>query len=274
MNTEYYNLCSRCECKKYYKNKNSYYVNKNKKCLCKECSNKEKSSKMKGRTRPPFSEEWRKNLSTGHKNSKIWEDSMNTVEYKEKQSISKSGSKNYMYGKHHSDLTREKLSLLKKGNIPSNKGISMTDEQKNKLKQIKNSDKHKAISREHRLKQIKESGGFPSFNKTACKFFDHLNQKMAWNGQHALNNGEREFIGYSLDYYEPKLNLIIEWDEIRHEEPNIKSKDVIRQNNILNEDKSVIFYRINQKMNNVYKVDTTSFDYTTQIQGALNEFKK
>lgn len=36
-----------------------------------------------------------------------------------------------------------------------------------------------------------------------------------WHGNHALNGGEHYIweLGYWVDYYEPTLNLVVEWDE-------------------------------------------------------------
>ena len=54
------------------------------------------------------------------------------------------------------------------------------------------------------------------YNPIACKIFDEINNEMDWNGQHALNGGERKIGKYWVDYYEPNLNLVIEYDETWH----------------------------------------------------------
>ncbi|MBC8427905.1 MAG: hypothetical protein H8D94_00380 [Candidatus Pelagibacter sp.] len=66
--------------------------------------------------------------------------------------------------------------------------------------------------------------------------------------------GEKNIIGYSLDYYEPELNLVIEWDEEYHfKNDKLKEKDVIRQHKIIDE-LNCDFYRIRQKDMNLYKI--------------------
>lgn len=75
---------------------------------------------------------------------------------------------------------------------------------------------------------------YPKFNKKACAFFDALNRLKGWRGRHALNGGEFyvERHHYFLDYYEPTLNLVIEWDEPHHKYQ--KDEDLIRRRNIQN----------------------------------------
>ncbi len=73
---------------------------------------------------------------------------------------------------------------------------------------------------------------YPNFNKKACELFDALNHIRGWNGRHALNGGEFyiERFHYFLDYYEPTINLVIEWDEFHHKYR--KDEDARRRNNI------------------------------------------
>lgn len=72
----------------------------------------------------------------------------------------------------------------------------------------------------------------PRYNPTACEIFEKINSMFGWNGIHAERGGEHYIkeLGYWVDYYEPKLNLVIEYDERQH---NRKiQKDLIRQNQI------------------------------------------
>jgi hypothetical protein len=73
---------------------------------------------------------------------------------------------------------------------------------------------------------------YPKFNKKACQFFSKLNRERGWNGRHALNGGEYYIprFHYFLDYYEPTLNLVLEWDEPHHKYQ--QEKDTLRRNNI------------------------------------------
>lgn len=101
--------------------------------------------------------------------------------------------------------------------------------------------------REARLQQIHLSGQATEFNRAACEFFDFLNILNGWNGKHALNGGECQIIGYSLDYYEPTINLVIEWDEKHHYNVDgvLRPRDVKRQQRI-KEHLNCVFLRIKE----------------------------
>ena len=92
----------------------------------------------------------------------------------------------------------------------------------------------------------------PSFNKKACEYFDELNCKMGWNGVHGLNVGEKKIKKYWVDYYEPTLNLIIEWDEKSHLKN--KEKDNQRQKEIMDY-MDCKFYRIEQETLKIFKIN-------------------
>lgn len=81
---KHYRICNICKEKIIYKTIESYWSNKNKNSPCKKCTEKTHSLKLKGKKRMPFSDEWKKNISDGHKKSEVWIKSMNTPEYKQK----------------------------------------------------------------------------------------------------------------------------------------------------------------------------------------------
>lgn len=86
----------------------------------------------------------------------------------------------------------------------------------------------------------------PNYNKLACKYFDWLNMYMDWNGKHAGNGGECRIGKFWLDYYEPNLNIVIEWDEAAHyKEGKLRSKDIHKQSEIIKSLKCD-FFRINE----------------------------
>jgi endogenous inhibitor of DNA gyrase (YacG/DUF329 family) len=91
---------------------------------------------------------------------------------------------------------------------------------------------------------IKNHKFLPKFNKKACIFFKMLNVEKKWNGKHGLNGGEAKIMKYWVDYYEPTLNLIIEWDEQFHHHPTQIKKDKKRENEII-EHLKCDFLRIN-----------------------------
>jgi hypothetical protein len=72
----------------------------------------------------------------------------------------------------------------------------------------------------------------PGYNIKACRIFDNINHELGWNGKHAENGGEYHIkeLGYWVDYYEPTLNLVIEYDEKWHNKQ--KDRDAIRQQEI------------------------------------------
>lgn len=226
METEFKIKCPTCDGFKEYSNENSYRANLHKKMSsCKKCKHKQHSLKLKGKKRAPFSEEWRKNIGDSHKKSEVWKKSMSDPEYRKLHRENKLGKLNFMYGKTHSV------------------------EVKHKLKNV--SESLRQSRRENRLKQIKESGKFTSFNRTSCEYFWWLNTWMGWNGKYALNGGEVECVGYSLDYYEESLNLVIEWDEPKHYKGDVltlKDKDIIRMNRIIKH-LGCRFFRYNEKRN-------------------------
>ena len=184
------------------------------------------------------------------------------------------------------DKSRKCNSCSKKGkNNPQYGRIYTEEERKHYGKLVKNSPKyqefHKSgrsaeISRNLVIKRIMEYGVPIGVNKNSCKFFDKLNEVLGWNGKHAFNNDtkmEHKELGYLLDYYEPNINLIIEWDEERHYYRNgkLKEKDIERQNNLINKI-GCQFYRIREKTKEVNKIDNSTNDYTKAIKKILNNY--
>lgn len=95
-----------------------------------------------------------------------------------------------------------------------------------------------------RLRKAKMYGGI-SYNPTACQIFEEINKELKWNGIHAENGGEKIIEGYLVDYYEPNLNIVIEYDEPHHEKKSRKIKDKLRQKRIINSIHCK-FYRIKE----------------------------
>jgi hypothetical protein len=95
------------------------------------------------------------------------------------------------------------------------------------------------------LRQIKKQKGengqiLPVYNHRACDFFRVLNLHLSGlgypTGRYATDGGEHhiECLGYFLDYFNPGLKLIIEWDEPGHYDRhgNLRERDILRQNEI------------------------------------------
>lgn len=181
---------------------------------------------------------------------------------RECNSCSKIGSKNPFYKKVYTPEERKRYGQFVKNSL--------------KYQEFHKSGRSAEISRNLVINRILKYGIPIGVNKKSCEFFNFLNQKMNWNGKHAFNNDtkmEHKELGYLIDYYEPNLNIIVEWDEERHYYKNgeLKDKDIKRQNNLKNH-LNCQFYRIREKTKFVYKIDDTSYDYTKKIQNLLNEY--
>lgn len=153
-----------------------------------------------------------------------------------------------MLGKHHSPEVCEKIRMGHLGQIPSWKGKKRSREHCEKLSKIlkgrsvwnkgkKWSLEAKVKMRKSRIKYIEKCIGHqisPTYNKRACVFFNEINKKYNLNGLHAENKSEHSVLGYYIDYYEPNLNFVIEWNEEQHYKNNneLKGRDVIRNQQI------------------------------------------
>jgi len=97
----------------------------------------------------------------------------------------------------------------------------------------------------------------PKFNPVGCEYFSELETELGWNGYYATKNYEYLIETnskiYFLDYYEPTLNIAIEFDEKHHFTPDQIKKDLKRQNNIINHLKCE-FYRVNENTLEIIKV--------------------
>ncbi len=144
----------------------------------------------------------------------------------------------------------------------------------------KNSEKWKAsmntpeYKEKHRLKlerMRKENKVIVCFNDDACKVFDFINSKLNWNGHHAKNQKEVVVENFYLDFYEPKLNIAIEWDEKYHKKPNQKRLDYIKQKFVMKK-LNCEFYRVDDTNKTVRKIHSTCNDKTDVLQSIINEY--
>lgn len=156
----------------------------------------------------------------------------------------------------HTEDTKNKCRLSKLGEKNPNFGKPMLKQVYKALQKSrpeKASEETKLKQRVSRLKWLENSGGRNPhngkfFNKVACEYLNRLNIQNNWNLQHALNGGEEIIYGYSVDGYDRKRNIIVEYDEPNHydKSDNLKSKDVERMHRIINHIKCE-FYRYNEK---------------------------
>jgi very-short-patch-repair endonuclease len=95
---------------------------------------------------------------------------------------------------------------------------------------------------------IENNCGGPAHNKTSILFFNLINEKFNFNGRYARNGGEKNILGYFLDFYDEENKIIIEWDEEFHYKKNqLKECDINRQKRIMNKLLDFKFIRIREK---------------------------
>jgi len=233
-------FCELCSKQFEYKDK---VINKNRKFCSGFCARSHNGKKNAGRT---HSEEWI-----------CWA----------KKTFS--GKNNPFYGKHHTEKTLKRLSALRR--IPCQEhvkklfsekysgagnpfyGKSHTTETIDKLKSIANSPEGRAIRRRNII-NLNKKRFIPNYNTDGCNLFEQINKELGWHGLHAENGGEYyiEELGYWVDYYEPNLNIVIEYDEPGH---NLKKQQIsdVQRENAIKEYLGCKFYRIKSTERNTWK---------------------
>jgi hypothetical protein len=157
------------------------------------------------------------------------------------RACSKKGKRNPLHG--NTESARKANSMIKN----RSGGRIWTNKQKREQSHRFKTDRQ--INQKLRLARLKDLSNkrisFANYNKNACRLFDEINATMGWSGRHAENGGEvcvRE-LGYWLDFYEPTLNIVIEFDEKHHK--YLTEKDDIRQKEIV-EHFGCKFYRLTE----------------------------
>jgi len=90
-----------------------------------------------------------------------------------------------------------------------------------------------------RIEKDKLNGNqlYPNYNKYGCNIFDKISKETNIHIQHAMNGGEFYIkeLGYWVDGYDTKNNVVYEYDEKHHyEKGELKKRDIIRQKEITN----------------------------------------
>lgn len=156
-----------------------------------------------------------------------------TIESRKKMGRDVSGTKNPMYGKRRSDVASRNK---------NNKGWKQSEEAKQKISETL---KGRVFSKGHKRKQrlaaiarIERSKGQvnPNYSPEACRLIDEYGKQNGYNFQHAETRGEFHIkeLGFWVDGYDAKKNVVIEVDESRHytNSGKLKKKDVERQKEI------------------------------------------
>lgn len=247
----YTRKCDNCNNSINYTNSGSYYRAKRKNTLCSFCyksnhKNSVKQTKIFSRNCPKCS----KILSYKSYHSWWWSNKNNMVcrscskkgksmpmGFSEKLSNLFSGINNPMYGKHHTDTSKELISLKNKGNKAR---LGQSHKKSTKEKQ--------RISAAERIKKYGVKSR--NFNKKGCEYIDKLNEQNNLNLKHALNGGEFSFKGFFADGYDIEKNIWFEYDESTHyakDRVSLKEKDIKRMT-IIKDGLKCKFIRYNTTM--------------------------
>lgn len=165
--------------------------------------------------------------------------------------FSRKGTRNGMYGKTHGDSSKEKMKQKATGRwtlkwFISRYGEAKGEELYNKKRNqssvanignahglgYKHTEEQKTKFRILRQAHLEKSFGTCStaYNIKGCKLMDEYNKSYGYNFIHALNGGERKFIGYWVDGYDAEKNVVFEYDERKHFDihGNLKKRDMER----------------------------------------------
>ncbi len=187
-------------------------------------SKESREKQSKTRTGIKLSESHKQKIRDSILNSEKYKTSMKSEERSRKLSIANNGRK-------HSLTTRKKMSLNHtdiSGN--NNPFYNKTHSQESKRKM--------RISFINRISQSRNNGYqiSPNYNRNACQYFENLMKVSGIHIQHAMNGGEYYIkeLGYFVDGYDEKNNVVYEWDENRHYDKfgNLNQKDIIRESEI------------------------------------------
>lgn len=222
------------------------------------------SNKLKGKKLP---QEHRKNIADGHKGEKAYNyckteihcdncgkpilrvpstnSDKNFCSMKcrgEWLSKNQTGENSPRYGKSCSEETRQKLrDAWERRRLENKCGYKASSETKRKLR----------IAAIKRMQKQSKAGErvVPSFNFAGCEYFAKFDKFYKTNGQYATNGGEFHIkeLGYFVDYYNPDLKLIMEWDEEYHYKGGkLSKKDLDRQREIELHYSQFLFVRIRE----------------------------
>lgn len=251
--TEFSRICPDCKTILFYTTLKICKTAIKKNSICKKCSNSGSNNPNFGKSPSIETREKLRIANTGKKR---------TEETKNKLSIALIGKNNPMFGKpgfwrnkKFSKETKAKIGIAKTG-------ISLSTVHKENIRKSqigkKHTDKTKCKQRVSKINYIIKCNGSirPTYNNIACKYFELLEIENNWDGFYGTKNKEYHIkqLGYFVDYYEPSLNIVIEYDEPLHYNINntLKSKDVIRMNEIKLH-LSCDFYRYNERLKTLIK---------------------
>jgi hypothetical protein len=159
-----------------------------------------------------------------------------------------------MYGETHTPETREKLRAVNLGRHPTREtrkkmslhsakrgvhkygkdavfyGRQHSEETKRKMRII-------TCKRVMKLRlQRNKRGWINNVGKNEDEYFSQMEKERGWDGIYHGKSGRQfyiEHLGYWTDYYEPALNIVVEYDEPRHYRHGcLREKDLVRMEQI------------------------------------------
>lgn len=211
-------ICPLCTCVIHYSDKYKLERAVKNNSVCTICNAKKAAD---GRKKIPLSEEHKIKISIGLK--EVWSKTPSpnigrkrSAEARAKQSLSISGKNHYAYGKTYEELFGEEKA----------KELKETHNKKIRVTILNNINKH----------LLNGGQAQPYYNPKACEYFNQLMKENGIYIQHAENGGEYHIkeLGYFVDGYDEKNNVVYEFDEKRHFhcDGSYKIKDVNRQKEI------------------------------------------
>jgi hypothetical protein len=242
---------------------NPMYGKKMSECTKEKLSRSVSKSKT-GTKRPPFTEEWKTNIGKaqiGRKRTKETKEKISKALKKNNwmKKDNYSNEKHPMYGKKHSEETREKIRNNREDTSGTNNpmyGHKHTEESKQKISQ--KVAQHVQLNRKNGIWN-------PKVNPISVEYFKTFDSNNDTNGYYGNDEYLIEELGYFPDYINFKEKLIIEWDEKDHKKPSKTKKDKIRQNRIEEfYNNGFYFIRIDEEKVSDYN------DFITIINGEIN----
>ncbi len=96
---------------------------------------------------------------------------------------------------------------------------------------------------------IAEVNGKVNFNPGACKVIEDVGTRLGYSFQHALNGGEKMIEGFFVDGYDPKHNVVIEYDEPKHRTLSQSKRDRVKEKVIIGKVVPKEFWRYDETNN-------------------------
>lgn len=160
-------------------------------------------------------------------------------------------------GRKHSEETKRKMSgenngmydIHRYGKLNPFSGKKHTEESRKKMR----------VAMLSKIKERYGNGFLANVGTKESSFLEKLEKERNWNGIYYGKSKTQHFInelGYIVDYYEPNLNIVVEYDEPRHYvNGQLKEKDIKRMTEIT-QHLGCRFYRYNERTKELKEYQT------------------